>query len=192
MSSSLLILGLGRITFSLQLGLVGLVSHHIILRRSCSLKHIFFCLLVPPCLICTESTSLQVTQCVPYSCSHVQFFVTLCIVALQTPLSMKFSGKVLEWVAISQPRKSSDPRRLNPHLLASPTLAGGCFTTVAPGKPLSMAVLMFSVRKSVDHTHKPLLLLKGMFWLLLLFYFSVSFAYLGHSKRSIVYLVPSK
>ena len=47
-------------------------------------------------------------------CSHfspVQLFVTLWIVALQAPLSMRIlQARTLEWVAISYSRRSSQPR----------------------------------------------------------------------------------
>jgi len=42
----------------------------------------------------------------------------------------------LEWVAISPPGDLPDPG-IKPASLASSALAGGFFTTVSPGKPLS-------------------------------------------------------
>ena len=67
--------------------------------------------------------------------SHVQLFVTPWTVALQAPLSMGFSRREY-WSGLpSLLWGSSDPGvELVP--LASPTLAGGFFTTEPPGKPL--------------------------------------------------------
>ena len=49
-----------------------------------------------------------------------------------------FHARILEWVAISYSRASSQPRdqtRVKPVSLASPTLAGRFYTTVPSGKP---------------------------------------------------------
>ena len=43
-------------------------------------------------------------------------------------------ARILEWVAISSSRGSSDSG-IEPMSPASPTLAGGFFTTLSPGKP---------------------------------------------------------
>ena len=45
-----------------------------------------------------------------------------------------FQARILEWVATSHPRDLPDPG-IEPVSLSSPSLAGGFFTTVAPGKP---------------------------------------------------------
>ena len=49
---------------------------------------------------------------------------------LQAPLSMEFSRQEDEWVAISSPRGSSQPRDLT-HVSCVPALAGEFFTTSA-------------------------------------------------------------
>ena len=63
--------------------------------------------------------------------SLVQLFATLWTVALQSPLSMGFSGK--EVIPFS--RDLSNPGK-KPASLMSPALAGGFFTLVPPGKPI--------------------------------------------------------
>ena len=69
------------------------------------------------------------------SFSCVQLFSTPWIVALQAPLSMEFSRQEY-WSGLPFPAPGdlSDPG-IKPVSLASPTLAGGFFTTVAAGKP---------------------------------------------------------
>ena len=48
--------------------------------------------------------------CVLSCFSHVWFFETPCIRARQAPLSMEFSARILEWVAIPSSRRSSQSR----------------------------------------------------------------------------------
>ena len=58
---------------------------------------------------------------------------TLWTIPLQAPLSMRFSiARILEWVAISSSRGSSQPRESNPCLLALLALEGRIFTTSKP------------------------------------------------------------
>ena len=47
-----------------------------------------------------------------------------------------FQARILEWVAISYSRESSQPG-IKSTFPGSPALAGGFFTTEPPGKPLS-------------------------------------------------------
>ena len=69
--------------------------------------------------------------------SHVQLFVTPWTVAYQAPLSMEFSRQGY-WSGLPFPPPGDLPYpRIEPASLASPALAGGFFTTVATGKPLS-------------------------------------------------------
>ena len=59
-----------------------------------------------------EKVKSQLLRSVQFShFSPVQLFVTLWIVALQAPLSMRIlQARTLEWVAISYSRRSSQPR----------------------------------------------------------------------------------
>ena len=66
--------------------------------------------------------------------SHVQLFATLWAIAPQAPLSMGFPRQEY-WsgVPFPSPGDLPDPR-IEPTSLASPALAGGCFTTEPSGK----------------------------------------------------------
>ena len=59
-----------------------------------------------------------------------------------------FQARILEWVAISYSRGSSQPRD-GTHVSVSPALTGRFFTTVPPGKPPMGSImgrdLIFSV-----------------------------------------------
>ena len=55
-------------------------------------------------------------------------------VACQAPLSMGFWTRILEWVAISSFKGSSQPQD-GTHVSCISCIAGGFFTTEAPGKP---------------------------------------------------------
>ena len=78
--------------------------------------------------------------------SRVWFFATPWTVAHQAPLSMGFfQGRILEQVAISSSRGSSQPGDLpspeiQPKSLASPALAGRFFTTRLLGSPMESNV----------------------------------------------------
>ena len=50
-----------------------------------------------------------------------------------------FQARILEWVAISYSRESSQPG-IKSMFPGSPALAGGFFTTEPPGKPLSSSM----------------------------------------------------
>ena len=64
--------------------------------------------------------------------SCVSLFVTSWTVARQAPLSMEFSRQEY-WSGLSFPTPGDLPYpRIEPESLASPTLAGGFFTTVVP------------------------------------------------------------
>ena len=68
--------------------------------------------------------------------SYIRLFATPRTVAHQAPLSMAFSGqKYWSGLPFPSPRDFADPE-IKPMSLASPTLAGGFFTAVPPGKPL--------------------------------------------------------
>ena len=73
--------------------------------------------------------------------SHIQLFATPCTVAFQVPLSMGFSRQKDNWRELSclPPRDLPNPE-IEPKTLASPTLAGGFFTTAPPRKPHSSTV----------------------------------------------------
>ena len=61
-------------------------------------------------------------------CSHVQLFVTLCTVAGQPPLSIRFSRqRYWSGLPYPPPRDTPDPG-VEPASLTSPALAGGFFT----------------------------------------------------------------
>ena len=69
--------------------------------------------------------------------SRVQSFVTPGTVACQAPLSMKFF-RLEHWRRLPSPIAGdlSDPG-VKPESLRSPALAGGFFTVMTPGNPLS-------------------------------------------------------
>ena len=78
----------------------------------------------------------SVCCCFCAALSHIWLFATPWSVAHQVPLSIEFSRQeILEWVAISSSRESSQPRDRTLYLL-SLALAGGFFLSLAPpGKP---------------------------------------------------------
>ena len=66
--------------------------------------------------------------------NRVQLLMILWTVACQTPLSMEFSRQEY-WSRLLFPMQGNLPNpRAEPTTLASPALAGGFFTTVAPEK----------------------------------------------------------
>ena len=67
--------------------------------------------------------------------SHVKLFVTPWNIACQAPLSIGLSQQEY-WTGLpfSHSGDLPDPG-VKPVSLASPPLAGGCFTTMPPGKP---------------------------------------------------------
>ena len=68
-----------------------------------------------------------------FSC--VRLFETPWTVACQAPLSMGFSGQEY-WNGLPFPSPGHLPNPgIEPASLMSPALAGGFFTTTAPGKP---------------------------------------------------------
>ena len=70
--------------------------------------------------------------------SHVRSFATPWTVAHQAPLSMAFSRQEY-WSGLTFPPPEVLPRSgFEPESLVSPALAGGSFTTVLPGKPVSL------------------------------------------------------
>ena len=75
--------------------------------------------------------------------SHVWLLATPWTVAHQEPLSMGiFQARILEWVAISSSKGSSQPQDQT-HVPTSPTLVRGFFTTSATGKP-KLRILQFN------------------------------------------------
>ena len=90
-------------------------------------------------LSCVHLTSLCVL-------SHIQLFATPWTVVYQAPLSMEFS-KQEYWSGLpcSAPGHRPDPGP-EPVSLASPTLAGGFFTTATPGK-LTLDFYLFVIKK---------------------------------------------
>ena len=72
---------------------------------------------------------MNLCACMLSPFSHVQLFVTLWTVALQTSLSMGFSRQEYpSGLSYSPPGDLPDPR-IKPMSLKSPALAGGFFTT---------------------------------------------------------------
>ena len=71
-----------------------------------------------------------------YACglSCIQLFLTLWTIA--SSVHGIFQARILEWVAISSSRGSSQPET-EPTSLVSPALAGRFFVTAPPGKPFS-------------------------------------------------------
>ena len=58
-----------------------------------------------------------------------------------------FKARILEWIAISFSRGSSQPRdQTKPVPLASPALAGGFFTFVPPGTPKKVKDFQFILK----------------------------------------------
>ena len=72
-------------------------------------------------------------------CVCAQFYLTLCNPRDCSPPGFSvygiFQARILEWVAISSFRGSSNPG-IEPASLATPALAGVLFTTLPPGKPV--------------------------------------------------------
>ena len=72
-------------------------------------------------------------------CVCAQFYLTLCNPRDCSPPGFSvygiFQARILEWVAISSFRGSSNPG-IEPASLATPALAGVLFTTAPPGKPV--------------------------------------------------------
>ena len=72
-------------------------------------------------------------------CVCAQFYLTLCNPMDCSPPGFSVYGilqaRILEWVAISSFRGSSNPG-IEPASRATPALAGVLFTTVPPGKPV--------------------------------------------------------
>ena len=74
------------------------------------------------------------------SFTHVQLFVAPWIVAHQAPLSMGLDmARILEWVAISSSRGSSQPRDQT-HISSISYTAGGFFTYELPGSQVDKYV----------------------------------------------------
>ena len=73
--------------------------------------------------------------------SHVWLFATLWTIAHQDPLSRGFSRQECwSWLPFPPPEDLPNPG-IEPMPLTSPVLAGGFFTTSAPGKPLEGIML---------------------------------------------------
>ena len=76
------------------------------------------------------------------SCCHILLFATPWTAARLAPLSMEFPRKEY-WLSFPPPGDFLDPG-IEPVSLASPTLAGGFFTTAPPGKPRNPRVCMYT------------------------------------------------
>ena len=87
--------------------------------NSCLRRQFRVCVCVCVC-VCTLS---RVWLCDPMGCN-----------LLGSSVHRIFSARIMKQVTISSSRESFWPRD-QPMSLASPTLAGGFFTTVSPGKP---------------------------------------------------------
>ena len=78
-----------------------------------------------------ENMTMYVHVCILSRFSHVQFFVTLCTIACQAPLSMGFSSQeYCRGLLCPPPGDLRDPST-KPMSPASPALAGWFFTTSA-------------------------------------------------------------
>ena len=89
-----------------------------------------------------------ISSCLPSSSTITRMCVLVCPVTQSSPALCDpvdyippsssvhgiFQERILEWVAISYSRKSSQPR-IKPASPGSPALAGGFFTTEPPEKP---------------------------------------------------------
>ena len=86
----------------------------------------------------SSSSQCELIVCV---CSVPQLCLTLCSSMYCSPLDSSvpgiFQARIRKWVVISYSEDLPDPG-IKPVSLASPTLAGGFFTTVPPGKPMSL------------------------------------------------------
>ena len=77
---------------------------------------------------------INIVRCVWLS--HIGLFVTPWTVACKAPLSMEFSRQEF-WSGLPFPTPGDIPQPgLEPIFLAFPSLAGGFFAMVPPGKPL--------------------------------------------------------
>ena len=87
-----------------------------------------------------QSTHLHSPLLQPPFYLAAQSVLTLCNPVDSSPPGSSVHGipqaRILEWVAMSFPRGSSQPRDCT-CTLASPALAGGYFITAPPGKPLN-------------------------------------------------------
>ena len=83
---------------------------------------------------CYQRGQLKQVLCV---CSFAQSFLVLWDPMDCSPPGFPvhgiFQARILEWVAISSSKRSSQPRDKT-HISAFPALADGCFTTEPPGK----------------------------------------------------------
>ena len=92
----------------------------------------------------SSSSQCELIVCV---CSVPQLCLTFCSFMYCSPLDSSvpgiFQARIRKWVVISYSEDLPDPG-IKPVSLASPTLAGGFFTTVPPGKlpVLSSLVLL--------------------------------------------------
>ena len=94
----------------------------LVLTKPCGNECVCVCVCV---CVCARAQSL----------SHVRLFLTSWTVALPGSSVHGISqARILEWVAISSSRASSDPG-IEPLSPASSALAGGFLTTEPPGKP---------------------------------------------------------
>ena len=91
---------------------------------------------IPPLVLTKPCGNVCVCVCVrALSRCHVRLFLTSWTVALPGSSVHGISqARILEWVAISSSRASSDPG-IEPLSPASSALAGGFLTTEPPGKP---------------------------------------------------------
>ena len=108
--------------------------------------------------ICTTESLCYMCVCVCLL-SHIQLFVTQWTVACQAPLSME-SPRQEYWsrLSFSPPGDLPNPG-IKPASLASPTLAGGFFTTEPPRKPTIYVKLNhFAVYLKVIQSYKSIML----------------------------------
>ena len=112
-------------------------QHQGCILANCNFPYIKDCL-THLCLLCRAYHILfHTVQTIIVVLSHVQLFVTPLTTAHQVPPSMEFSRQEY-WSELPFPIPGD---LLNPGIevtsLASPALAGRCFTTAPPGKPFT-------------------------------------------------------
>ena len=101
------------------------------------------------CYTAEINTTLQISNavlCSPQLLSCVQLFATLWTEACQAPLSMGIlQARILEWVAMSASRGSSQPRDRT----RSPTLQVDSLPSELPGRPKSTGMGSLSLLQGI-------------------------------------------
>ena len=100
----------------------------------------FICFIPHKMCVCAQSLQSCLTLCYPMDVAH------------QVPLSMTIlQPRILEWVAISFSRGSSQPRDRS-HISRVSCTAGGFFTAEPPGKPGHVCVYICIFCVTLSHS----------------------------------------